>query len=221
MTMNELQSYTYRSFNSKSHEHFMKERGLLWQKKRKKQWFQMNRSSKKIRRKSSLAILVKDKHELEEELLFEEKLQDVELMLDDDLVEEFEWEEEYAVDEEPAVVGELAVVEENLLLAKENHGLLFGFANGWEMQQTISNHRDLFADVDCAVMDNTASDFTFQSILDNCDIQRAQARSSVKEEDDAIRHLLLRLGVLLVKGNAALLLNRIPSFPLPDIDRYL
>ena len=31
-------------------------------------------------------------------------------------------------------------------------------------------------------------------------------------------NLFQRLGVLLVKGNAALLLNRIPSFPLPPVD---
>ena len=49
-------------------------------------------------------------------------------------------------------------------------------------------------------------------------LARAQARASGKEEDDAIRHLFQRLGVMLVKGNAALILNRIPSFPLPDID---
>jgi hypothetical protein len=49
-------------------------------------------------------------------------------------------------------------------------------------------------------------------------LARAQARSTGKEEDDAIRHLFQRLGVLLVKGNAALLLNRIPSFPLPELD---
>ena len=46
---------------------------------------------------------------------------------------------------------------------------------------------------------------------------KAEARSTGKEEDDAIRYLFQRLGVLLVKGNAALLLNRIPSFPLPDV----
>ena len=49
-------------------------------------------------------------------------------------------------------------------------------------------------------------------------LARALARSTGKEEDDEIRHLFQRLGVLLVKGNAALLLNRIPSFPLPEID---
>jgi hypothetical protein len=37
-------------------------------------------------------------------------------------------------------------------------------------------------------------------------LARAQARSTGNEED--VRHLFQRLGVLLVKGNAALLLNR-------------
>ena len=47
---------------------------------------------------------------------------------------------------------------------------------------------------------------------------RAVARSSGREEDEAIRHLFQRLGVLLAKGNAALLLNRVPSFPQPEVD---
>ena len=49
-------------------------------------------------------------------------------------------------------------------------------------------------------------------------LARAQARSSGKEEDESVRHLFQRLSVLLVKGNAALLLNRIPSFSLPPVD---
>ena len=49
-------------------------------------------------------------------------------------------------------------------------------------------------------------------------LARAQARSTGREENDAIRHLFQRLGVLLVKGNAALLLNRIPTFSPPYID---
>ena len=49
-------------------------------------------------------------------------------------------------------------------------------------------------------------------------LARAQARSSGKEEDESIRHLFQRLRVLLVKWNAALLINRIPSFPLPQAD---
>ena len=47
---------------------------------------------------------------------------------------------------------------------------------------------------------------------------RKLARCTGKEEEEAIRHLFQRLGVMLVKGNAALLLNRIPSFPLPEVD---
>ena len=48
-------------------------------------------------------------------------------------------------------------------------------------------------------------------------LPRAQARYIGKEEDEAIRHLFQGLGVLLVKGFAALLLNRIPSFDLPEL----
>ena len=49
-------------------------------------------------------------------------------------------------------------------------------------------------------------------------LARAQARNTGKEEDEAIRHLFQRLGVLLVRGNAALFLNRVPSFPSPEVD---
>ena len=38
----------------------------------------------------------------------------------------------------------------------------------------------------------------------------ALARQTGQEESEAIRHL--------AKGNAALLLNRVPNFPSPDID---
>ena len=49
-------------------------------------------------------------------------------------------------------------------------------------------------------------------------LARAQARSTGKEEEESIRHLFQQLGVLLVKGNAALILNRIPSFSPPNVD---
>ena len=49
-------------------------------------------------------------------------------------------------------------------------------------------------------------------------LARAQARNSGKEEEEATRHLFQRLGVLLVKCNAALLTNRIPSHSSPEID---
>jgi len=49
-------------------------------------------------------------------------------------------------------------------------------------------------------------------------LAKAQNRATGKDEDEATRHLFQRLSVLLVKGNAALLLNWIPSQPLPEID---
>ena len=51
-------------------------------------------------------------------------------------------------------------------------------------------------------------------------LAKAQGRATGKDEDEAARHLFQRLSVLLVKGNAALLFNRIPSHPLPVIDGY-
>jgi hypothetical protein len=47
------------------------------------------------------------------------------------------------------------------------------------------------------------------------------ARTMGKDEDEAIRHLFQRLAVLLVKGNAALLVNRIHSHPLPSVNGEL
>ena len=46
----------------------------------------------------------------------------------------------------------------------------------------------------------------------------AQARQTGEEQSDATRHLIQKLAVLLAKDNAALLLNRFPAFPSPDID---
>ena len=49
-------------------------------------------------------------------------------------------------------------------------------------------------------------------------IGSALARHTGQEESEAIRHLGQRLSVLLAKGNAALILNRVPTFPDPQID---
>ena len=46
----------------------------------------------------------------------------------------------------------------------------------------------------------------------------ALARNTGQDEADKTRHLFQRLAVLLVKGNSALFLNRMPSHPSPDID---
>ena len=49
-------------------------------------------------------------------------------------------------------------------------------------------------------------------------LARAMARCTGKEEMEETRHLFQKLGVLLVRGNAAMFINRIPSHPLPTID---
>ena len=46
----------------------------------------------------------------------------------------------------------------------------------------------------------------------------ALARQTGQDDSEAIRHLAQRLSILLVKGNSALLLNRLPSFPPPEIN---
>jgi len=57
-----------------------------------------------------------------------------------------------------------------------------------------------------------------QTVLQVKKLAYALARQSGKEQSDATRYLYQKLAVLLAKGNAALLLNRFPEFPRPDID---
>ena len=46
----------------------------------------------------------------------------------------------------------------------------------------------------------------------------AQARQQIGEDQGVVtRHLYQRLSVLLTRGNAALLLNRLPTFARPDV----
>ena len=46
----------------------------------------------------------------------------------------------------------------------------------------------------------------------------ALARQTGQEEEEAVRHLWGRLSILLQRGNAAILGNRVPSPPAPHID---
>ena len=46
----------------------------------------------------------------------------------------------------------------------------------------------------------------------------ALVRQSGQEEEEAGRHLWGKLGMLLQRGNAAILANRVPTFPAPAID---
>ena len=52
-----------------------------------------------------------------------------------------------------------------------------------QCSRSLSNHRDLFAEVGRAVMDNTASSFPYQSILDNCDMQSEHLTVEVVERE--------------------------------------
>ena len=51
-----------------------------------------------------------------------------------------------------------------------------------------------------------------------CRLGQSLARSTGQVETEVVRHLFGRLSVLLVKGNTALILNRTPSHPEPQID---
>ena len=52
-----------------------------------------------------------------------------------------------------------------------------------QCSRSLSNHRDLFAEVGRAVMDNTAASFPFQSILDNCDMQSEHLTVEVVQKE--------------------------------------
>ena len=49
----------------------------------------------------------------------------------------------------------------------------------------------------------------------------ALSRHTGQEEGEATSHLWSRLGILLQRGNAAILGNRVPSLPGPQIDGIL
>ena len=57
-----------------------------------------------------------------------------------------------------------------------------------------------------------------QTVLQVKKLAYAQARQTGKEQSDATHHIYQKLAVLLAKGNAAMLLNRLPEFPRTDID---
>ena len=50
---------------------------------------------------------------------------------------------------------------------------------------------------------------------------QALARATSQDESDTEKHLYGRLSVLLMKGNMALLSNRVPSFTDPPVDGVL
>ena len=49
----------------------------------------------------------------------------------------------------------------------------------------------------------------------------ALARHSGQDEGEVLRHLWGRLGLLLQRGNAQILANRVPTHPAPPVDGFL
>ena len=49
-------------------------------------------------------------------------------------------------------------------------------------------------------------------------LARALDRCTGKDEEESTRHFFQKLGSLLVRGNAAMFINGIQTFPPPDID---
>ena len=49
----------------------------------------------------------------------------------------------------------------------------------------------------------------------------ALARHTVKDEAEAVSHLWGRLGILLQRGKVAILKNRVPALPDPQIDEFM
>ena len=52
-------------------------------------------------------------------------------------------------------------------------------------------------------------------------IAQAMARQTGQDESEVCSHAISRLSLLLMKGNASILINRIPSAPLGPIDGVL
>ena len=51
-----------------------------------------------------------------------------------------------------------------------------------------------------------------------CSAVTRLARNLGKDEDEVVRHLCQRLGVLIVRGNAAMMASRHPTFAPPEVD---
>ena len=56
-----------------------------------------------------------------------------------------------------------------------------------------------------------------RAVAETRKLGQALARATGKEDSETIKHLLQRLSVLLIRGNAALIINRIPSVADPAI----
>ena len=53
---------------------------------------------------------------------------------------------------------------------------------------------------------------------DHYQVGEAVARNLGKDEDEVVRHLRQRLGVLIARDNAAMMASRHPTFAPPEVD---
>ena len=58
----------------------------------------------------------------------------------------------------------------------------------------------------------------FQSVTVLTKLGRELARQTGREEGESVRHLFQRLSILLMKGNASLILSRTPAFSDQEVD---
>ena len=59
---------------------------------------------------------------------------------------------------------------------------------------------------------------TVNSVNSVNSVKTVNSVNSVKEEDEVVRHLRQRLGVLIVRDNAMMMASRHPTFAPPDVD---
>ena len=95
-----------------------------------------------------------------------------------------------------------------------------GFALTHRYNEKFSKHGDACTNAGLAfipILVETLGGWHDASVHQIKKIGSALARHTRQEDSITISHLFQRLSVLIVKGNAALLLNRIPCFPQADI----
>ena len=86
------------------------------------------------------------------------------------------------------------------------------------------NNKVRGAEEDCRAQGSAFLPIVAESLVAEREVKKlgaALARHTGQEEGEAISHLWGRLGVLLQRGNAAILANRVPALPAAAIDGIL
>ena len=91
-------------------------------------------------------------------------------------------------------------------------------------QRKMRQSYDNFNDKDISFIPlpvETLGGWHSQAVVHITRLARQLARYTGREDEEVIRYLFQRLGILLMKGNAALLVNRVPTHPDPQVDGVL